>query len=56
MGVELQLQLFILAAVFGGVSVLFIFILAAVCGSISKLKRQQRELQRNYDTYVAQNL
>lgn len=46
MAVELQLQIYILAAVSGAIMTLFIFFLAAICGNISKLKRQQRELER----------
>lgn len=43
--VDLQVQIYILAGLFGGVCIMLIFIMAALCGKVSKLKRQQRELQ-----------
>lgn len=47
-GVDLQLQLFILAAVFGMIFLIIIFFLAGICGQISKIKRQQhKQLQSN---------
>lgn len=52
MGVDLQIQIYMLAGVFGGICSILIFFLAGVCGNISKLKRQHRELERNY---MAQN-
>lgn len=43
-GVDLQLQIYILAAVFGIISIIFIFFMAGICGQLSKIKRQQRKL------------
>lgn len=43
-GVDLQLQIFILAGVFGLITIILIFFLAGVCGQLSKVKRQQRKL------------
>lgn len=43
MGVELQIQIYILAGVFGLVSIIIVFFLAGICGQLSKIKRQQRD-------------
>lgn len=43
MGVDLQIQIYILAGVFGLVFVIIVFFLAAICGQLSKIKRQQRD-------------
>lgn len=43
-GIDLQLQIFILAGVFGLIFIIIIFFLAGICGQISKIKRQQRNL------------
>lgn len=43
-GVDLQLQIYILASVFGAISIILIFFLAGVCGQLSKVKRQQQKL------------
>lgn len=43
-GVDLQIQIFILAGVFGFIFILIVFFLAGICGQLSKLKRQQRKL------------
>lgn len=43
MGIELQLQIYILAAVFGVITIVIVFFLAGICGQISKIKRRQRK-------------
>lgn len=55
MGVDLDIQLYIIAGVLGSVSVLLIFFLAAAFGNITKLKRQHRELNERFETVTAQN-
>lgn len=45
MNVDLQIQIYIVAGVFGFISVMLIFFMAGICGQISKLKRQQRKLE-----------
>lgn len=45
MGIELQVQIYILAGVAGGICTMLIFVMAALCGKVSKLKRKQRELE-----------
>lgn len=54
MGVDLQIQIYILAGVFGLVSAIIIFFLAGICGQLSKIKRQQRDQIGNhfYDNYA----
>lgn len=52
-GVDLQIQIFILAGVFGLIAILLVFFLAGVCGQLSKLKRQQRKLQANHAGSIA---
>lgn len=43
-GVDLQLQIYILAGVFGLISIILVFFLAGVCGQLSKVKRKQHTL------------
>lgn len=48
MPLDLQLQIYMLAGVFGLISVLLIFIMAAICGKLEKLKREARQQQREW--------
>lgn len=48
MQLDLQIQIYMLAGVFGGVSILLIFIMAAICGKVEKLKRKLREREREW--------
>lgn len=52
-GVDLQLQIFILAGVFGFIAIMLVFFLAGVCGQLSKLKRQQKKLQADRSGPIA---
>lgn len=44
MSVDLQLQLYILAGVFGLISIILVFFMAGICGQLSSIKKQQRKL------------
>lgn len=43
MNIDLQLQIYFLAGIFGIVCTILIFFLAAVCGKLEKLKRENRQ-------------
>lgn len=48
MPIDIQLQIYMLAGVFGTITVLLILIMAAICGKLEKLKRETRNQQREW--------
>lgn len=46
MNIDLQLQVYFLAGVFGIVSTILIFFMAAICGRLEKLKKESRRRER----------
>lgn len=49
MGVDTQLQIYILGGVFGLICIIIIFFLAGICGQLSKIKQQQRKLHFDHN-------